>query len=186
MEIILGMWQWYVVGPLIALVMLSMFYFGKSFGVSSNFKNICAILGAGTKVKYFDIDWKSNIWNLTFIAGTLIGGFISKNFLMNYESLEISQKTAQNLTAYGIPTTDGLAPKAFFSFENLFSIKSLILVVLGGFLVGFGTRYAGGCTSGHAISGLSNLQLPSLVAVIGFFIGGLVCNWFILPLIFNL
>jgi hypothetical protein len=51
-------------------------------------------------------------------------------------------------------------------------------------MVGFGSRYAGGCTSGHAISGLSDLQVPSLIAVVGFFIGGLIMTFFILPLIF--
>ena len=60
-----------------------------------------------------------------------------------------------------------------------------MVLAVGGFLVGFGTRYAGGCTSGHAISGLSNLQLPSLVAVIGFFIGGLVMTHLIFPYLYS-
>jgi uncharacterized membrane protein YedE/YeeE len=58
-------------------------------------------------------------------------------------------------------------------------------MVIGGFLVGFGTRYAGGCTSGHAISGLSNLQFASLIATIGFFAGGLIATHLLYPLLFN-
>lgn len=50
--------------------------------------------------------------------------------------------------------------------------------------MGFGARWAGGCTSGHAISGLSNLQLPSLVAVLGFFAGGLLMTHLLFPLLF--
>jgi uncharacterized membrane protein YedE/YeeE len=53
------------------------------------------------------------------------------------------------------------------------------LLLVGGVLIGFGTRYAGGCTSGH-VSGLSNLQIPSLKAVIGFF-GGLIMSYFYSP-----
>ena len=75
-------------------------------------------------------------------------------------------------------------PAELFSLEQVFTLKGLLILVIGGFLVGFGSRYAGGCTSGHAISGLSNLQLPSLIAVIGFFIGGLIMSFFILPWLF--
>ena len=57
------------------------------------------------------------------------------------------------------------------------------MVLGGGFLVGFGARWAGGCTSGHAISGLADLQVPSLVAVVGFFVGGLAVTHLVLPLL---
>jgi uncharacterized membrane protein YedE/YeeE len=60
------------------------------------------------------------------------------------------------------------------------------MIVVGGFLVGFGTRYAGGCTSGHAIMGLSNLQWPSLVATISFMVGGFIMANLILPFILKL
>jgi len=64
------------------------------------------------------------------------------------------------------------------------SLKGFLVLAFGGLMVGFGSRYAGGCTSGHAISGLSDLQIQSLIAVAGFFIGGLLMTYFVLPLIF--
>ena len=75
-------------------------------------------------------------------------------------------------------------PAEIFSEESIFSLKGFYILIVAGFMIGFGTRYAGGCTSGHAITGLSSLQFPSLLAVIGFFIGGLIMTWFLLPLIF--
>ena len=180
-------WAWYVVGPLITLVMLSMFYFGKTFGISSNFRTICAIGGAGNVADFFKFDWKSQIWNLVFVAGTIIGGYVAKNYFMDYDTIQISQETIAELESYGIETIgEGIAPTAIFSWENLFTTRTLIMLVLGGFFVGFGTRYGGGCTSGHAITGLSNLQLPSLIAVVGFFIGGLLMTWVILPYILTI
>jgi len=98
----------------------------------------------------------------------------------------LSEATVSALETFDIMQTTAIVPTELFSFESLFTIKGFIIMVVGGFLVGFGSRYAGGCTSGHAISGLSNLQWPSLVAVIGFFIGGLVMTWFILPYILKL
>jgi uncharacterized protein len=185
-EIILGPWAWYVVGPLISLVMFSMFYFGKTFGVSSNFRTLCTMLGAAKFSDFFKFDWRAQIWNLVFILGTLIGGFVAKTFLTNYDMIQLSESTQTALANYGVAYTPGTAPTDLFSWGSLLSLKGFILIVLGGFLVGFGTRYAGGCTSGHAITGLSNLQIPSLVAVIGFFMGGLVMTWLIMPYIFSL
>jgi len=68
----------------------------------------------------------------------------------------------------------------------LLTIKGFILIVAGGFLVGFGTRYAGGCTSGHSIMGISNLQLPSLIATCCFMIGGFIVANIFIPLILKL
>jgi uncharacterized membrane protein YedE/YeeE len=90
-----------------------------------------------------------------------------------------------NLETLGFSTIgESLLPPELFSWDAVFSIKGFLILVVGGFLVGFGTRYAGGCTSGHAITGLSSLQLPSLIAVIGFFIGGLIMINFIYPILF--
>jgi uncharacterized protein len=186
-ELIFGPWAWYVVGPLITVLMVTMFYFGKTFGVSSNFRTICAMTGAGKYAEFFRFDWKSQIWNLVFIFGTLIGGFIGKQFLTNYDTIELSESTKSSLADFDISTENqGLSPQELFSWEHIGDTKTLIIVIVGGFLIGFGTRYAGGCTSGHAITGLSNLQIPSLVAVVGFFIGGLLMTWFILPFILKL
>ncbi|MBK0402637.1 YeeE/YedE family protein [Adhaeribacter sp. BT258] len=177
-------WPWYTSGIVIFLVMASLLFFGKSFGFSSNFRTLCAACGAGKKVKFFDFNWKAQIWNLMFLVGAIIGGFISHQFLSDSEAVRLSQATVQDLSALGFSAPKGLQPEEIFSTQALFSPKGFLILLGGGFLIGFGTRYAGGCTSGHAISGLSNLQLPSLIAVIGFFIGGLVMTHVFLPLIF--
>lgn len=178
-------WAWYISGPLIALVMFLLLWTGGSFGVSSTLRSVCAIGGAGKRVDFFDFDWKAQRWNLVFVAGAIIGGFIAANWLHNPEPLDLSPATVADLQALNISFDGGLAPNQLFSWESLMTVQGFLTLVIGGFLVGFGSRWAGGCTSGHAISGLSNLQLPSLIAVIGFFIGGLLMTFFIFPLIFS-
>jgi uncharacterized membrane protein YedE/YeeE len=186
-EIISQPWPWYVSGPLISLVMFLMLYFGKSFGVSSNLRTMCSIAGAGKAAEFFRFDWKANIWNLVFIFGALIGGFIARQYLTLDPAVAISNQTIVDLGALGIANAgNDFAPTTLFSWESLTTIRGFVVLVIGGVLIGFGTRYAGGCTSGHAISGLSNLQLPSLIAVVGFFIGGLVMTHLLLPFILSL
>ena len=99
---------------------------------------------------------------------------------------QISAATISDLENVGIVYDGQIAPMSIFRWPNLFTLKGFIVIVGGGFLVGFGARWAGGCTSGHAISGLSNFQIPSLIAVIGFFIGGLLMTHIILPFILKL
>ncbi|MEJ8756829.1 YeeE/YedE thiosulfate transporter family protein [Pontibacter sp. H259] len=183
-EFISQPWPWYVSGTVIALIMALLLFFGKSFGFSSNLRVICAACGAGKKVKFFDYDWRSQTWNLLFLVGAIIGGFIASEFLSTGEAVQISQATIQDLRQLGISAPEALQPKEIFSLDSLFTVKGFLILLLGGFMIGFGSRYAGGCTSGHAISGLSNLQLPSLIAVIGFFIGGMITTFVLLPLIF--
>lgn len=177
-------WPWYTSGAIIALIMVLLLYFGKSFGFSSNLRIVCAACGAGKYSEFFNFNWRAQTWNLLFLAGAILGGFISSEFLTNGDAVQISQATIQDLSALGISAPDDLQPDEIFSLEALFSLKGFLIMLVGGFMIGFGSRYAGGCTSGHAISGLSNLQLPSLIAVIGFFIGGLVMTHLLLPLIF--
>ncbi|WP_276496221.1 YeeE/YedE family protein [Pontibacter litorisediminis] len=177
-------WPWYVSGTVIALVMALLLFFGKSFGFSSNLRVICAACGAGKHLPFFDFDWRAQTWNLLFLAGAILGGFVSSEFLTDSEAVQISQATVQDLRQLGISAPDALQPEELFSLDALLTVKGFLLLLLGGFMIGFGSRYAGGCTSGHAISGLSNLQLPSLIAVIGFFIGGLITTWLLLPLLF--
>ena len=180
-------WPWYVAGPLIALVMFGLIYFGNSFGMSANFRNLCSVLGAGKSCEFFDFDWRKQRWNLVFVVGTILGGIIASQFLMNSSEIAISEQTKVELVALGMTDAgQGMMPESLFNFESLLTVKGLIFIVLGGFLVGFGTRYAGGCTSGHAISGLSDLQPASLLAVIGFFAGGLLMTWLILPTLISL
>ena len=165
--------------------MLLLLMAGKKFGMSSNLKTVCTICGAGNHTDFFKFNWKVDRWNLLVALGTIIGGFIAANFLSNSEVVSLNSDVIMELHSYGI-TSAGTSylPTELFSNEALFSVKSIMILVVGGFLVGFGTRYAGGCTSGHAISGLSDFQLPSLIAVIGFFIGGLVMVHLLFPLIF--
>ena len=175
-------WPWYVAGVLIAAVMFGLLFFGKRFGLSSNLRTICSAFGAGKSCEFFDFDWKAQSWNLVFVLGTIIGGFIANRFLSSEVAIALSTETVKELQAFGIAKPGKeFMPNGIFSFESLLTLKGFIMIVVGGFLVGFGTRYAGGCTSGHAISGLSNLQLPSLIAVIGFFVGGLFVTHFVLP-----
>lgn len=184
MEFILQPWPWYVSGFLIALSMFFMFYFGKRLGISSNLETLCTISGAGKWVDFFKFDWRKNKWNLAFLIGLIVGGFLASNYLSTNEHVAISNETTLELEQIGFKNVgDTYLPPELFSIEAI-TIKSVSILLIAGFLVGFGARYAGGCTSGHAIVGLSMLELPSLIAVIGFFIGGLVMTWFIYPLIF--
>jgi uncharacterized membrane protein YedE/YeeE len=135
---------------------------------------------------FFSYDWKKETWNLVFVLGVFLGGVVATNFLKNPDAFQISAATMADLKALGINDFSGLMPSDLFSIEVLFSLKGLIFFVLGGFMVGFGTRWAGGCTSGHAIMGLSNLQWPSLVATCCFMVGGFAMTHLLLPFIFKL
>ena len=183
-EFITQTWSWWFSGTMIAAIMFFLLYFGQSFGFSANLRTICAAAGLGKKTKFFDFNWKAQIWNLVFLVGAIIGGFIAKQFLSSDVPVEISQATINDLGKLGIAAPASLQPPELFSLDAILSIKGFIVLAVGGLMVGFGSRYGGGCTSGHAISGLSDLQVPSLIAVIGFFIGGLIMTFFILPLIF--
>ena len=166
--------------------MLALIYFGKNFGMSSNLRTMCTVLGAGKNCDFFKFDWKTQRWNLTVVIGAMIGGFIATQYLSDGSGVKLNPQTVVELRQMNIDEPEGkLLPDALVSPEALQSPKILAILLVGGLLVGFGTRYAGGCTSGHAISGLSNLQLPSLIAVMGFFIGGLIMSWLLLPLILN-
>jgi len=185
MESILNPWPWYISGPLITFVMALLLYFGKTFGMSSNLKTMCTIAGAGKFSDFFKFNWKEQSWNLVVVLGAIIGGFIATQYLSNDSITDLNPITVTELESMGFQNSGAtLVPDEIFSLESLGTVKGLIILIVGGLLVGFGTRYANGCTSGHAIAGLSSLQKPSLIAVIGFFIGGLIMTNFILPLIF--
>ena len=152
-------WHWSLAGVLIGLTVPTLLIVGnKQFGISSSLRHVCAMC-IPANIPFFKYDWKKEIWNLFFVVGVLIGGVIAAQFLQNPESIQIAATTKAQLQAEGINSFDSLLPSDLFSFQSLFTLRGFIFIVVGGFLVGFGTRYAGGCTSGHAIMGLSNLQL---------------------------
>jgi uncharacterized protein len=185
MEFISQPWPWYVAGPLIALVLFLLTYFGKNFGMSSNLRTMCTIGGAGKFSDFFKFDWKSQQWNLIVVAGAVIGGFLAAHFLTNDPTVDLNPKTIAALQEMGFKNPGAsYVPEDIYGWDAVLTFKGMTILIIGGFLVGFGARYAGGCTSGHAISGLSNLQVPSLIAVIGFFIGGLAMTHLLLPFIF--
>lgn len=186
-EFISQPWHWSVSGLMIVLVVFLLKYLGERFGISTSFQTICSLGGGGRWTDYFKYDWKSQSWLLWLVAGTILGGAIATQFLASPEPVQISQATIQDLAELGVAApAEALIPLDVFNWEGLATLRGFVLMVLGGFLIGFGTRWANGCTSGHAISGLANLQLPSLVAVIGFFIGGLVVTHLLYPIIFSL
>lgn len=179
-------WPWYVAGPLIGLMVPLLLIIGnKTFGVSSSLRHICAAC-IPSGISFFKYDWKKETWNLLFVVGILLGGLFVLLFLQNPGPVQLSRKLTGELQQYGITDYNHIAPTEIFNWKELFSLKGFILIVVGGFLVGFGTRYAGGCTSGHSIMGLSNLQLPSLIATICFMAGGFLVANFVLPLILKL
>lgn len=185
-------WHWAVSGAMIAVLMFLMLLSGEKFGISSSFETVCSMSGMGKWVEHFNYDWKTQKWLIMFVIGTIAGGFLAATFLGSPEPVAISEATITQLGEMGVSApaenirTNGFVPEEIFSFEALLTAKGFILLIIGGFLIGFGTRYASGCTSGHAISGLANLQLASLIAVIGFFIGGLTSTYLLMPWIMSL
>jgi uncharacterized membrane protein YedE/YeeE len=183
-EFILQPWSWWFSGLVISIIMFTLLYFGKSFGFSANLRTICAAAGAGKSVSFFNFNWKSQLWNIVFLVGAIIGGYIAGNFLSDGSAVQIAESTVNDLQKLGFSEPTSIQPAELFGMESALSLKGFLILAIGGLLVGFGARYAGGCTSGHAISGISDLQIPSIVAVVGFFIGGLLMTFVLFPLIF--
>lgn len=185
-ELLTRPWPWYVAGPLIGLMVPLLLIIGnKAFGVSSSLRHICAAC-IPARIPFFHYDWKKEAWNLFFVAGILLGGLFVFLFIQNPNPVQVNPRLVAEMKQYGINNYEGLIPSDLFSWSNVLSAKGIVLVVVGGFLVGFGTRYAGGCSSGHAIMGLSNLQWPSLIATISFMAGGFFFANLILPYILKL
>jgi hypothetical protein len=156
-EAILQPWPWYVSGPLIGLMVPALLLLsGKTFGISSTFRNIDAICMPNTKLSYLRVNWKDSMWQLIMVLGIILGGFIANHLLSE--------------------TPAAFLPPEYYSFGGV------VKLVIGGIMVGFGTRYANGCTSGHTIMGLSNLRWPSLVASIFFYVGGIITTHILMPL----
>lgn len=179
-------WPWYITGILIGLIVPLLLLMGnKHLGISSSLRHICAACFP-RKITFFHYDWKKEAWNLFFVAGIVAGAFLAARFLNTGEPIQVSPVLSSHLTKYGINDFSNIVPTQLFSFNSLFTIRGLIMMVGGGFLVGFGTRYAGGCTSGHSIMGISSLQWPSLVATICFMAGGIIMTNFFIDYILSL
>jgi hypothetical protein len=179
-------WPWYVAGPLIGLTVPALLIIGnKSFGISSSLRHICAAC-IPANIPFFKYNWKREAWNLFFVLGIFLGGMITARYLANPNPVIINPALSHELAGYGITDHSGLVPNQLFNWHALLSLKGFLMMVIGGFLVGFGTRYAGGCTSGHSIMGLSTLQWPSLIATCCFMAGGFIMANIILPFILSL
>lgn len=185
LDLLRSPWPWYVAGPLIGLTVPALLLLGnKSFGISENLRHLCALVP--NRMPFFRYDVRGRgAWNLAFAVGIVVGGFVAAVPLADREPLQVAPATVDALARLSITVDGGMAPEALFGVTALSSWGTWIFLLVGGFLIGFGARYAGGCTSGHAISGLSALQLPSLVAVAGFFAGGLISTYLLLPWIFG-
>lgn len=185
-ELIKQPWPWFVSGPLIGLTIPTLLILGnKSFGISSSFRHICAACFPA-KIPFFQYEWKKEVWNLLFVFGVFLGGILASLLIYDPQPVQIHANLTAELAGYGITDLNGLLPSQLFSWTSLLSFRGFLMMIVGGFLIGFGTRYAGGCTSGHAIMGLSTLQWPSLIATCCFMIGGIITANFILPIILSL
>ena len=180
MEFLARPWPWYVAGPIVGLFVPALLLLGgREFGISASFRHMCAALLPG-KADFFRYDWRrAGLWNLAFVLGIALGGLACA---WDKGPVHISAATQSDLAEMGVRDFDGFVP---FDFASLLTVPGSVCVVLGGFLVGFGARYAGGCTSGHAITGLACLEPPSLIAVLGFFAGGLASTHLLLPVVFR-
>ncbi len=176
-------WPWWVAGTIIGLIVPTLLIIGnKHFGISSNLRHVCAACFPAN-INFFKYDWKKEMWNFFFVGGIIGGAIIAATLLADPNPVQVAPSLAADLQTYGITDYSNMIPTQLVSWESLFTLRGFIMLVVGGFLVGFGSRYAGGCTSGHAIMGLSNLQLPSLIATIFFMVGGFLMANLILPYI---
>lgn len=176
-------WPWWAAGAIIGLIVPALLILGnKHFGLSANLRHACAACFPAD-IKFFKYEWRKEVWNFFFVGGIIAGAVIASTVLANPEPVQVAPELAAELKTYGITDFSNMIPTELISWESLLSLRGFIMLVFGGFLVGFGSRYAGGCTSGHAIMGLSDLQWPSLVATIFFMVGGFIMANLILPYI---
>jgi uncharacterized membrane protein YedE/YeeE len=183
-SVVISPWPWYVSGPILGISIPLLLFFGnKMLGVSSSMQHICTAL-IPTKAEYFNYDWKTGAWNIVVALGIVLGGLVGGLFMRNPNPIDISESTKSDLIALGISNFDGMLPSEIFGTANMISFQAFIFIVVGGFLVGFGVRYAGGCTSGHGFMGLSMASKSSFLAIVAFFAGGLIMTNLIFPFLF--
>lgn len=178
-------WPWYIAGPLIGLMVPALLLFdNKQFGISSTLRDFCAFVSP-KPLEYFNYNLREQIWRNILVIGLVLGGAIAVWLTPGQIKTHISAQTIMDLQKLRIKDFSGLVPNDIFTWRSLLTVKGFLIIILGGFMIGFGTRWADGCTSGHAITGLSLFSTASFLAVIGFFAGGLIATHFIFPLIFR-
>jgi len=186
LELLKQPWPWYIAGPIIGLTVPLLLLLGnKAFGISSSLRHVCAMC-LPTKLPFLSYNWREHSWNMIFALGVILGGVLTQILFKNPNDIAIAEATKTSLGELGNFSYSELVPMNIFSWENLFTLQGFMFMVVGGFFVGFGTRYAGGCTSGHSIFGISTFQLPSLIATICFMLGGIISAWFIVPFLLSL
>jgi hypothetical protein len=179
-------WPWYVAGPILGSMVPLLFFLGnRSFGISSTLRHICAA-AVPVNIPFLKYNWKEELWSIFFAIGILLGAFVGTHVLSHPYQMSVSGATFDTLRALGVEETLGFVPDDIFNWSNLLTLQGFCFMILGGFMVGFGTRYAGGCTSGHGLTGTALLQPASFVALFAFFAGGLVSTHLILPLLLRL
>lgn len=150
----LSPWHWAAGGAVISAVTLTLLFVGnRRLGVSTGFENVCSLV---VQAPYFQRDSLrgTNSWRLPLLGGLVIGGFLSAVLGGGWEPF-------WDLGMFDAEIGWGNGGKLIWMFG-------------GGLLIGFGTRLAGGCTSGHGIFGMSNLELPSIISTVSFMAAGAV------------
>lgn len=141
-------WPFWLAGLAIgAFVPLFAWSTGKALGISGGYTELCAI----------DEPARADRWKLWFVVGLPLGGLASRI---------VGGASAWSTTVPSLEHAYGWTPSV-----------QLLAFALGGFLIGYGSRVAGGCTSGHSIVGIAIGARSSLVATIGFMLGGFATTW---------
>ena len=183
LDLLTAPWPWYVSGPIIGLMVPLLIYVGsRSFGISQNLEHLCALTQPRMiNVRFFKYDWRTSTWSLVFAVGVLIGGTLAGLVFSNPEPVALSNNAVALFAQWGLSHSSVLNPPEIFNF----SLYNIVIIVISGIMIGFGTRYASGCTSGHAITGLSTFQMQSVYAVIGIFAGGMLASHVIVPVLWR-
>ena len=157
--------HWAVAGAGIAAVTLGLLFLtNRRLGISAGFEDVCSLV---LQQPYFLRGGLRDArkWRLPFVGGLVLGGFLSAALGGGWEPT----------WALGMfDDTIGFGPAG-----------KLLWMFAGGLFIGFGTRLAGGCTSGHGIFGLSNFERPSLVTTMSFMAAGIVTTQVLYRLVFN-
>jgi hypothetical protein len=157
--------HWALAGAGIAAVtLLLLFIANRRLGISTGFEDVCSLV---LRAPYFrrDAVRGGRGWRLPFWAGLVAGGALSAALGGGWNPL------------WDLGMFDAVI--------GLEAPGKLAWMFVGGLFIGFGTRLGGGCTSGHGIFGLSNLELPSLVTTLSFMTGGIVTTHLIYRVIFG-